>query len=129
MKLSSERANSKKKKAKIHFRCKKVILYARVRKADSLSKTHLTFLDSKKAVRKCDSLRFPVIRHDLSARSEPFSPYSFKDPPTKSILWFLHNTVHLGLIYQNIKVGIETYAIQAVNDPLIDKIDRASDEL
>ena len=50
-------------------------------------------------------------------------------PPTKLILWFLHNTMHLGLIYQNIKVGIETYAIQALNEPLFDEIDRSSDEL
>ena len=49
--------------------------------------------------------------------------------PTKLILWFLHNTMHLGLIYQNIKVGIETYAIQALNEPLFDEIDRSSDEL
>ena len=50
-------------------------------------------------------------------------------PSTKLILWFLHNTVHLGSIYQNIKVGIETYVIQALNEPLFDEIDRSRDEL
>ena len=37
--------------------------------------------------------------------------------------------MHLGLIYQNIKVGIDAYAIQALNEPLFDEIDRSSDEL
>ena len=45
------------------------------------------------------------------------------------MLWFLHNTLHLGLIYQNIKVGTETYAIQGLNEPLFDEIDLSSDEL
>ena len=41
----------------------------------------------------------------------------------------MHSTMHLGLIYQNIKLGIETYAIQALNETLFDEIDRLSDEL
>ena len=54
---------------------------------------------------------------------------TLQGPSTKLILWFLHNTVHLGSIYQNIKVGIETYVIQALNEPLFDEIDRSRDEL
>ena len=37
--------------------------------------------------------------------------------------------MHLGLIYQKIKVGIDTYAIQALNEPLFDEINRSSDDL
>ena len=54
---------------------------------------------------------------------------SLQGPSFKLILWFLHNNTHLGLFCENIKVGEETYAIEAWNEPLIDEIDRASDEI
>ena len=45
-----------------------------------------------------------VLSHD--------SPY-LQGPSFKLILWFLHNNTHLGLFFENIKVGEEIYAIQA----------------
>ena len=50
-------------------------------------------------------------------------------PSFKLILWFLHDYTHLGFFFENIEVGKETCAIQASNEPLIDEIDRTSDEL
>ena len=56
-------------------------------------------------------------------------PGTLQGPPTKLILSFLLNATHLGLIFRNIKVRIETYAIQALNEPLCGEIDGSSDQL
>ena len=56
-------------------------------------------------------------------------PGDIQGPSFKLILWFLHNNTHLGFFFENVEVGKETCAIQASNEPLIDEIDRTSDEL
>ena len=39
----------------------------------------------------------------------------------------MHMGMHLGVIFQNIRMGKESYAVQALNEPLVDEIDRSSD--